>query len=92
MPPLKLKSCKHLDVISEIKTAENYHCDTCMKTGDSWLHLRTCQTCGTTLCCDTSPNKHASKHAASHNHPVASSAEPNEKWLWCYEDKLIKKY
>lgn len=92
MANLKLKTCEHLSNISEIKNAKNYHCDECIKTGDSWLHLRTCQTCGTTLCCDSSPNQHASKHAGQYNHPVASSAEPNEKWLWCYKHKLIKTY
>ncbi|MBV7269713.1 UBP-type zinc finger domain-containing protein [Winogradskyella sp. WHY3] len=56
------------------------------------MHLRTCQTCGATLCCDSSPNKHASKHAETENHPVASSTEPNERWLWCYQHKSIKKY
>ncbi|WP_439901106.1 UBP-type zinc finger domain-containing protein [Winogradskyella luteola] len=69
-----------------------YQCDECIKTGSSWLHLRTCQTCGATLCCDSSPNKHASKHAETENHPVASSTEPNERWLWCYQHKSIKKY
>ncbi|MFD1062885.1 UBP-type zinc finger domain-containing protein [Winogradskyella litorisediminis] len=92
MPNFKLKTCLHLNLITTLKTSKNYHCDECVKTGDSWLHLRTCQTCGTTLCCDSSPNKHATKHAKSHNHHVVSSAEPNEKWLWCYADKLIKTY
>ena len=36
---------------------------TCVKIGARWVHLRTCQTCGVTLCCDSSPNRHASKHA-----------------------------
>ena len=92
MAAFKVKSCTHLDTISEVKQAKAYECDTCIKTGDSWLHLRTCQTCGITLCCDSSPNKHASKHAAYHDHQVISSAEPNEKWMWCYEHKLISKY
>ncbi|MEM9856114.1 MAG: UBP-type zinc finger domain-containing protein [Bacteroidota bacterium] len=60
------------------------------KTGDRWVHLRTCQTCGITLCCDSSPNQHASKHASSHAHPVVISAEPNETWAYCYVHKRIK--
>ncbi|GMN09690.1 UBP-type zinc finger domain-containing protein [Croceitalea sp. MTPC9] len=89
---LRSKKCTHLDAISLVKEASNYECETCVKTGGTWVHLRTCQECGITLCCDSSPNKHASKHAASHGHPVISSAEPGENWLWCYIDKTITKY
>ncbi len=87
--PLKQKSCEHL---KEFKTTfpPGDACEECLKTGDSWVHLRTCQTCGITLCCDSSLNKHASKHFQSHNHPVAASAEPGEKWAWCYVHKEIK--
>ena len=38
-------------------------CDECVKIDARWVHLRTCQECDTTLCCDNSPNRHASKHA-----------------------------
>ena len=57
-----------------------------MKIGSSWVHLRTCQTCGVTLCCDSSPNRHASKHAHATGHPVIASAQPGERWLYCYPD------
>ncbi|MEM9328180.1 MAG: UBP-type zinc finger domain-containing protein, partial [Bacteroidota bacterium] len=46
--------------------------------------------CGVTLCCDSSPNTHMTKHFHSHGHPVVTSAEPGEHWAWCYEDKQIK--
>jgi len=59
-------------------------CEECVKIGSAWLHLRTCQTCGVTLCCDSSPNRHASKHARAVKHPVIASAEPGERWLYCY--------
>ena len=68
-----------------------YECEECVKTGDRWVHLRTCQECGITLCCDSSPNKHASAHARSHpGHHVVRSAEPGENWYWCYEDETMK--
>ena len=88
---LRQKTCQHLDTY-ELTPPKGYECEECVKTGDSWLHLRTCQSCGITLCCDSSPNKHATKHAISHQHPVAISAEPGERWAWCYEDKILKKY
>ncbi|WP_240163725.1 UBP-type zinc finger domain-containing protein [Spirosoma taeanense] len=56
------------------------------------MHLRTCQQCGTTLCCDSSPNKHATKHFQASGHPVVASAEPGERWLWCYVDEQMAQY
>jgi hypothetical protein len=56
------------------------------------MHLRTCQSCGVTLCCDSSPNRHASKHAKSSTHPVIASAEPGEQWLYCYPDEAFAEY
>ncbi|WP_461305321.1 UBP-type zinc finger domain-containing protein [Aureisphaera sp.] len=89
---LKGKKCEHLKAISEIRKPKVFQCDECVVLGDTWVHLRTCQECGTTLCCDSSPNKHASQHAVSHSHPVIASAEPKEYWMWCYVDKKIVKY
>lgn len=63
-------------------------CSECLETGDRWLHLRLCMSCGAVGCCDSSPNRHASKHAASAAHPVAASFEPQEDWLWCYVDEV----
>ncbi len=56
------------------------------------MHLRTCQTCGTTLCCDSSPNRHMTKHNHQTKHPVIISAEPGDKWMFCYEDQLTVEY
>jgi len=90
----KIKTCSHLKSldIQNIKKDDSYTCAQCEKIGDTWVHLRTCQECGITLCCDSSPNKHASNHYADDKHPVVISAEPNEKWAWCYEDKIMLKY
>ena len=51
-----------------------------------------CQECGTTLCCDDSPNRHATKHARATGHPVIASAEPGERWLYCYPDDAFAEY
>jgi len=45
-----------------------------------------------TRCCDSSPNRHASKHAAVSQHPVINSAEPGESWLYCYPDDAFAEY
>ncbi|MBI1422213.1 MAG: hypothetical protein GC149_02020 [Gammaproteobacteria bacterium] len=84
--------CKHLTALDNIKTAKSYECEECVKSGDEWVHLRTCQSCGVTLCCDSSINKHASKHAQSTGHPVIASAEPGEQWLYCYVDNAYASY
>ena len=84
--------CAHLGAISSVKPPHRHVCEECIKTGDQWVHLRTCQECGTTLCCDSSPNQHASKHARSSKHPVIASAEPGERWLYCYPDDAFAEY
>jgi uncharacterized UBP type Zn finger protein len=58
-------------------------------TGERWVHLRMCLTCGLVGCCDSSPNHHASAHHASTGHPIARSVEPGESWRWCYVDEEL---
>ena len=62
-------------------------CEDCLKIGGTWLHLRICLTCGHIGCCDSSPNRHASKHAGLATHPIIRSLEPGEDWCWCYVDE-----
>ena len=85
-------TCSHLDSVTTIKHPKQRQCDECMKVGAQWMHLRTCQACGTTLCCDSSPNRHASKHAQTIGHPVVASAESGERWLYCYPDDALVEY
>jgi hypothetical protein len=84
--------CAHITSIEHVLHAKRHVCETCIKTGDQWVHLRTCQACGVTLCCDSSPNRHASKHARATGHPVIASAEPGEQWLYCYPDDAFAEY
>ncbi len=84
--------CAHIDVITAVKQPKRHECEECIKTGDRWVHLRTCQICGATLCCDSSPNRHATRHAQTSGHPVIASAEPGEHWLYCYPDDTYAEY
>ena len=84
--------CPDIAEITTVKHPLVHVCEMCVKTGDSWVHLRTCQTCGVTLCCDSSPNRHASRHARTVHHPVIASAEPGERWLYCYVDEVLANY
>ena len=85
-------ACPHIEAVATVKRAVRRECEECVKTGSRWVHLRTCQTCGATLCCDSSPNRHASRHAAATGHPVIASAEPGERWLYCYPDDAFAEY
>ena len=81
--------CAHIEAVSEVKTARQRECEECVKIGSRWVHLRTCQTCGVTLCCDSSPRRHATGHARATSHPVVASAEPGERWMYCYPDDAM---
>jgi hypothetical protein len=59
-------------------------CEECLASGEGWVHLRLCDACGHVGCCDSSKNKHATKHFHATQHPVMSSFQPGEDWKWCY--------
>jgi uncharacterized UBP type Zn finger protein len=82
------QECTHLNQIKVVHTDKDF-CEDCIKTGDNWVHLRLCLTCGHVGCCDSSPNKHATKHFQVTSHPLIRSIEPNETWTWCYVDKVM---
>jgi uncharacterized UBP type Zn finger protein len=81
--------CTHLDQVRVTELPPTIRgCEECLKTGDPWVHLRMCLGCGSIGCCDSSPNRHASRHARDPGHAIARSAEPGEDWAWCYVDEL----
>ena len=80
--------CSHLDHIRITRTDKDY-CEECVKTGDSWVHLRLCLECGHVGCCDDSRNRHATKHFRHTQHPMVRSIEPGESWMWCYIDEIV---
>ena len=85
-------TCSHIAALTEVKPPRERQCEECVKLGAQWMHLRTCQTCGVTLCCDSSPNRHASTHAQRSHHPVIASAEPEERWVYCFVDDAVAEY
>jgi hypothetical protein len=89
---VKEGTCAHIDGVTAVKTARKRECEECVKIRSRWVHLRTCQTCEVTLCCDSSPNRHATGHARATSHPVVASAEPGERWMYCYPDDSIAEY
>ena len=73
----------HLEAIREV-TPSAEGCEDCLKTGDGWVQLRLCLTCGHVGCCDSSPNKHATQHFHESQPPIIQSFEPGEAWRYCY--------
>jgi len=86
------RPCPDLAAVKTVKQPARRECGECVKIRAEWVHLRTCQGCGATLCCDSSPNKHASKHARATRHPVIASAEPGERWLYCFPHDASAEY
>ena len=84
-----MPSCSHLNTITVEQLPEQVDgCEDCLREGTVWLHLRICLECGHVGCCDDSPRKHASAHAAADSHPLIRSLEPGETWSWCYVDEI----
>ena len=84
-----MTQCTHLDTIEITELPEEVAgCEDCLRTGGVWLHLRICLACGHVGCCDDSPSRHASAHAAASDHPLIRSLEPGEQWVWCFADEV----
>jgi uncharacterized UBP type Zn finger protein len=81
-------ACTHTGLVKFRKTSKRV-CEDCVKIGDQWVHLRLCMICGHVGCCDSSKNKHATKHFHGTKHPLVRSIEPGESWVWCYVDETM---
>ena len=83
-------TCDHIENADPDTSARTPRgCEECLKTGDSWVHLRLCMICGHVGCCDSSKNRHATKHFHGTEHPLIRSIEPGESWVWCYLDRVM---
>ncbi len=81
--------CAHLaeaDRRTEGTHPSGHGCAECLASHSVWVHLRLCLACGHVGCCDSSPNRHATRHAHATGHPVIRSFEPGEDWGYCYPD------
>jgi uncharacterized UBP type Zn finger protein len=82
-----MPTCAHLDQIRKVKPSAK-SCEECLKTGDTWVELRLCLTCGHVGCCDSSKNRHATKHFHATKHPILQSFQTGEDWRWCCVDEI----
>src|SRR5262249_17383258 len=72
-------TCAHMKGIRTV-TPSALGCEECLKSGSVWVHLRLCRTCGHVGCCDSSPNRHATKHFHATQHPIIEGYDPPEGW------------
>jgi Na+/H+ antiporter len=88
--PLRLEGdCEHLrEVRPPVEPDLQGECGDCLRDGTTWVHLRMCVLCGHVACCDSSPERHASRHYDETGHEVMRSAETGEDWRWCFIDEL----
>jgi uncharacterized UBP type Zn finger protein len=82
-----MPTCEHVAQIQDV-TPSGDGCKECLQLGDEWVHLRLCLSCGHVGCCDSSKNKHATKHFQRTEHAIIRSFEPGETWRWCYVDEV----
>lgn len=80
-----MQYCEHVSSIRDVEPSAD-GCEDCLKIGAGWVHLRLCEECGHVGCCDSSPNRHATKHYHATKHPMIKSFEPGEDWGYCYVD------
>lgn len=83
------KVCTHKDQIKKDFPPHNTNvCEDCIKIGDTWVSLRQCLTCGHVGCCDSSKNRHATRHFKETGHPIMKSVTKGEEFTWCYIDEI----
>jgi len=87
--PDAVLACTHVRGPVEVRVRTPAGCEECLAIGSGWVHLRVCMSCGHVGCCDSSPNRHATKHFHATQHPVVRSYEPGEDWGWCYVDEVM---
>ncbi len=87
--PSNSQVCSHLDAATGVEARTPSGCEECLGSGDSWVHLRLCVSCGHVGCCDSSKNRHATAHFRASGHPLIRSFEPGEDWMWCYLDEVF---
>lgn len=88
--------CSHLTRLTKRRepvTPSARGCEECLASGDGWVELRLCLTCGHVGCCDNSPNRHATRHYHATEHPVIASYEPDAGWAWCYpHEEMVESF
>jgi hypothetical protein len=68
-----MESCVHFAEIRDATPGAD-GCEDCLKIDGTWVRM--CMSCGHVGCCDSSPNRHATKHYYAVKHSMIKSFEP----------------
>ena len=81
--------CPHVAQIRPVMPHTTAGCEDCLRIGSRLGPPAAVPECGHVGCCDSSPNRHARRHAHAAGHPIVRSFEPGEDWRWCYVDETF---
>jgi Zn-finger in ubiquitin-hydrolases and other protein len=86
---MTVQADRHLTMVRPVTPNTMEGCEECLRIGSPWVHLRLCLTCGHVGCCDSSPLKHARRHAGTAGHPIVAPMEEDEQWRWCFVHEAL---
>ena len=67
-------------------------CPECEAAGGWWFHLRRYASAGISAAATAHQSQHASAHAVATGHPVVSSFEPGEAWVWNFRRRVLRRW
>ena len=79
-------ACEHMDQIQDV-SPRTEGCEECLASGDKWVELRMCLTCGHVGCCDSSKNRHGTAHFEQTAHAIMQAMGGGD-WKYCYIDNI----
>ena len=75
-------ACSHLDQVRDVAPRTD-GCEECLATGDPWVALNLCLTCGHVGCCRDTKGQHAWKPFGATGHPIIQGYRRRSDWRWC---------
>jgi hypothetical protein len=86
-------ACEHIEEVrDDWGPVEEPVCEECARSGEEWVSLRRCLSCGHVGCCDSSPGRHATAHHHATSHPMVRTLQPGQDWVWCYVDEMTLRH
>ncbi len=89
--PPTAEACGHLGINQDV-TPRALDREECLKIASSWEHLRICRICRICRrvgCCNSAPNRHATKHFHTTKYPIIEGYDSPEGWGWCHVDEIM---
>ena len=89
-----MPTCAHLDDTPMTAVPDGFEpvCTDCVAAGGYWVHLRRCLTCQQVSCCDSSPARHATAHAALEIVEAASYVTPHARFFGIFKERVKNRH